>query len=174
MTDPLADTSRMIDNWERDAAGKAARFQQMAAQVEHVSITEAVADGAVSVTVGSNGIPTDVRMTEAVTRMRPEEIATNVMAAMRKAQSRYPQRLAEIVADTVGEDDPAGRHVVETAVAAFPAPEEPEPDEGDQLRFLDEDTEPGTQPPPSQSPPPRRSRRTEDDDEDGDDSIFER
>ena len=176
MTDPLADTTRMIDNWERDASQKAARFQHMAEQVEQVSITESVAGGAVSVTVGRNGIPTDVRMTEAVTRMAAEEIAANVMAAMRKAQSRYPARLAEIVAETVGEEDPAGQHIVATAERSFPSPEEEEQRDDplvDDIRFTDEDEEPRPPRPPSQPPPSRRPRPADDGEEDGRKSIFE-
>jgi DNA-binding protein YbaB len=138
MVDSVSDAERMIEDWERNAGQKAARFQQMAEQVEQVSITESVAGGAVSVTVGHNGIPTDVSMTERVLQMRPEEIASSVMAAIRKAQSRYPEQLAEILADTVGEDDPASRYLLATAEEHFPPVEEPEEPDAERLTF-DED-----------------------------------
>jgi hypothetical protein len=48
----------------------------MSERVEQISITESVAGGAVSVTVGHNGIPTDVAMTDAVRAMAPAEIAS--------------------------------------------------------------------------------------------------
>lgn len=92
MVDSVSDAEEMIDDWERNATEKAARFQHMAEQVEQVSITESVANGAVTVTVGHNGLPTNL-----------------------KAQSRYPARLAEILAETVGEDDPAARHILAKA-----------------------------------------------------------
>jgi DNA-binding protein YbaB len=141
VVDSVSDAERMIDEWGRNAGQKAARFQRMAVQVEQVSITESVAGGAVRVTVGHNGIPTDVSMTEQVLRMRPEEIASSVMAAVRKAQSRYPEQLAEILADTVGEDDPASRYLMATAEENFPPvdeSEEPEEPDGERLTF-DED-----------------------------------
>jgi DNA-binding protein YbaB len=165
MTDPLSDTMRMIENWERDAEEKAARFQAMSDRVEQISITESV--GPVSVTVGHNGIPTDITMADGVREMEPREIAANVMAAMRKAQSRYPAQLAEILAETVGDDDPAGQHIVATAERNFPAPEEEETDE-DPMRFSDVEVD--EQPPPPSPPRPPRAR--DDEDDDGDVTIF--
>jgi DNA-binding protein YbaB len=77
---------------------------RMAEQVEQVSITESVANGAVTVTVGPNGLPTDIAMTDGVRSMEPGEIAANVMAAIRKAQSRCSERLAAILADVEADD----------------------------------------------------------------------
>lgn len=180
----LTDVERMVNDWERGATEKAQRYQQMQQQVEQISITESVASGAVAVTVGHNGMPTDVRMTDAVKGMSPDEIAANVLRAMQKAQSKYPQRLQEITATTVGEDDTT-RHIVATAVEQFPdAPEEDEPQAreaaGRQLRVeteADDEPQPPRRPapptPPAPKPPPtppagRRRARSDDDDE-GDD-----
>jgi hypothetical protein len=166
MGDPLSDTRNMIDDWERNAVEKAAKFQAMADRVSEVRITESVADGAVSVTVGNNGLPTDIAMTDRVKSMAPAEIAANVMAALRKAQAKYPQALAEIVAQTVG-DDPAGRHVVATAEANFPAPlEEEPPPSGTTRRIGDIEEDEGRAAPPPR--PPRRSPGSGD----GDDGDF--
>jgi DNA-binding protein YbaB len=138
MTDPLAATERAIDQWERDAEQKAARYRAMAGEVERVSITESAAGGAVSVTVGANGIPSAVTMTDGVRKLAPDRIAAAVMEAMTKAQSRYPERLAAIMAETVG-DDSTTRHLVAQARAHFPPAEDdppprrpqPPPDDGD-------------------------------------------
>jgi DNA-binding protein YbaB len=168
MGDPLADSLSMIENWERNATEKAAKFQAMADRVAEVSITESVAGGAVSATVGNNGIPTDIAMTERVREMSPDEIAANVMAAIRKAQSRYPRALAAIVAETVG-DDPAGQHVIATAEQNFPAPEDEDEAPDERTDFDDiEDDDAGT---PRQ--PPRRPSTTDNDDNgDGTDGDF--
>jgi DNA-binding protein YbaB len=123
MVDSVSDAMRMIDDWERNATEKAAAFQRMAEQVEQVSITESVANGAIRVTIGHNGLPTDIQMTDGVRTMEPAEIASGVMGAIRKAQSRYPQRLAEILADTVGQEDPASQHILAKAKESFPAVE---------------------------------------------------
>lgn len=126
MSDPLSNIERMVDDWERNAAENARRYQNMQAEVERISITESAADGAVRVTVGANGIPSNVEMTDRVSRMRPDEIAAAVMQAMTKAQSRYPAELARIMGETVG-DTAAAQHILATARASFPAPEEPPP-----------------------------------------------
>jgi DNA-binding protein YbaB len=170
MNDSLSDSMRMIDNWERDINQKADRFQAMSQQVEQISITESVAGGAVRVTVGHNGIPTDVVMTDGVREMAPHEIAANVMAAIRKAQSRYPERLAEILAATVGEDDPAAQHILTTAEQNFPAPPEEEPAAGEPMRF--EDVEPDEEPPAPRPPRSRPASRGDDEDFDDDGTIF--
>jgi DNA-binding protein YbaB len=129
MSDPLSNIERMVSDWERNAEENAARYQNMQQEVERISITESAADGAVSVTVGANGIPTNVEMTERVSRLRPDEIAGAVMQAMTKAQSRYPQELARIMGETVGETA-ATQHILATAQASFPSAEEsPHPPE---------------------------------------------
>ncbi|MEU4442410.1 YbaB/EbfC family nucleoid-associated protein [Actinosynnema sp. NPDC050801] len=126
MTDPLAATERAVDQWERDAEQKAARYQAMAQEVQRVSITGTAAGGAVGVTVGANGIPTAVTMTDGVRKLAPDAIAAAVMEAMTKAQSRYPEQLAAIMAETVG-DDSTTRHLVAQARANFPPSEEDVP-----------------------------------------------
>ncbi|MEU5693301.1 YbaB/EbfC family nucleoid-associated protein [Actinosynnema sp. NPDC020468] len=113
---------RLVDDWERDAEEKAARYESMRQEVERISITASAAGGAVSVTVGPNGIPGAVTMTEGVSRLRPEQIAAAVMEAMGKAQAGYPAELARIVGETVGQT-PSGRHIVAVAEQNFPRPE---------------------------------------------------
>jgi DNA-binding protein YbaB len=161
----LSDVQRMVDDWERDAAQKAQRYQQMQQQVEQISITGAAAKGAVRVTVGANGIPTGVAMTDGVRKMSPDEIAAAVLKAMQQAQSRYPERIQEIVAATVGDDD-TSRHIVATAQANFPAPpdEEEEPAREAPGRQLRIETEADEEPPPPRRPKHRRPDGEEDED----------
>ncbi|HEU5472181.1 MAG TPA: YbaB/EbfC family nucleoid-associated protein [Actinophytocola sp.] len=177
MVDSVSEAMRMVDDWERDATEKAARFQRMAEQVEQVTITESVANGAVSVTVGSNGLPTNVAMSDGVRSMEPDEIAANVMAAMRKAQSRYPQRLAEILAETVGTEDPAARHILAKAEESFPSvPDEPAEPAGRPLgtpgRMNIGGVEEDEEPPPHPVKPPRRAPTDGGDEDFGDGSIY--
>ncbi|MGC7097220.1 YbaB/EbfC family nucleoid-associated protein [Amycolatopsis lurida] len=172
----LADVERMVNDWERNAAETSQKYQAMQAEVERISITESVASGAVSVTVGHNGLPTDVKMTQAVLKMSPDEIAANVLRAMQKAQAKYPERLAEITAETVG-DDATTRHLVATAVDNFPAPPEEEepPPAGQppqrQLYEAEEEAPPAAKAPPAPKPAPKPTprRKSGPDDEDGED-----
>ncbi|MGW5744550.1 YbaB/EbfC family nucleoid-associated protein [Amycolatopsis sp. NPDC003861] len=172
----LSDVERMVDDWERDAVAKSQRYEAMQAQVQQISITESVANGAVAVTVGHNGLPTAIKMTEGVRAMAPDEIAANVMKAIRKAQSKYPERMAQIVAETVGDDD-TSRHIVATAVDNFPpAPPEDEPasPEPPRRRLFEaaEEEPPAPKAPPA---PPRPTRPAPPDDDDfGDQSFLRR
>lgn len=171
----LGDVERMVDNWERDAAERARRYEQLREQVEQISITESVAQGAVSVTVGANGVPTDVSMTDGVRKMSPDEIAANVVRAMRKAQAKYPQRLQEITAATVGEDATT-RHLLATAAERFPESpaEEDEPSRpapGGQLRVEIEEEEPETPRRPRGQVPRRRPARASEDENGGFDDF---
>jgi len=138
VSDPLANVQRLVDEWERDAEAKAARYEAMRQEVEQVSITGTAADGAVSVTVGSNGIPRDVTMTDAVSRLRPDRIAAAVLTAMRDAQSRYPAELARIMGETVG-DTAATRHILAEAERNFPQPPTDEPPRGSSGGRSDDD-----------------------------------
>jgi DNA-binding protein YbaB len=150
-----SDRARMFDDWERDAVDKAARFKEMAEQVEQVEITESVAGGSIRVTVDHNGLLTDISMTDGVRWMEPAEIASGVMAAIRKAQSRYPGLLAKILADTVGSDDPAARHILARAEETFP----PDPDLAEPTEpMVFDDVEAGRAPRPR--PAPARQARS--------------
>jgi DNA-binding protein YbaB len=175
----LADVERMMADWERDAVTKSQRYQQMQAKVEQISITESVANGAVSVTVGHNGLPTDIKMTEAVRKMTPDEIAAGVLRAIQKAQSKYPERMAAIVAETVGDDDTT-RHLVATAVDNFPPPPaeeapEPAPQAPSRQLFDRAEDEAPRRPVPPPAPKPRAARPPSDDDGDfGGESFMRR
>jgi DNA-binding protein YbaB len=137
----LSHVEQLVDQWERNAVERAARYENMRQEVEQISITGSSVDGSVSVTVGHNGIPNDVRMTDGVSRMRPEQIAAAVLEAMRNAQSRYPAELARIMGETVG-DDPGARHILAEAERNFPAADTAE----------DDSTGPGPQPGPPGQP----------------------
>jgi len=167
--DDLGAAERMVDDWERDAVAKSQRYQRMQAEVERISITESVAGGAVSVTVGHNGLPTGIKMTDAVRKMQPDEIAAAVMQGIQKAQSKYPERMRAIVAETVGDDD-TSRHIVAVAEENFPPPpvEEVPPAPVEPQRQLYE--RPEEEPPPPPRPAPRRP--PPDDDGDFSDESF--
>ncbi|QUF06215.1 YbaB/EbfC family nucleoid-associated protein [Actinosynnema pretiosum subsp. pretiosum] len=119
MSDPIGNSRSLVDDWERGAQERAAKYEAMREAAERISLTGSAADGAVKVTVGPNGIPSDVVMTDAVSRLRPEEIAAAVLEAMRKAQGGYAAELARIVDETVGQTA-AGQHIVATAERNFP------------------------------------------------------
>src|SRR3954452_276577 len=108
MSDPLSSTdgdpAARLDRWAAEAKAKAQRYQAMRAQVGQVSVTESSKDGTVTVTVDSAGNVTDLRITDAVKEMSGSQAASAVLLTLRKAQSRLPEKLAEVMTDTIGDD----------------------------------------------------------------------
>lgn len=69
-------------------------------------------DGPVSVTVASSGALLDVRVADGAARLRPDAVAAMIMACVRRAQARVPERVDEVVRAAVGQDDPMGARIV--------------------------------------------------------------
>ncbi|MET8763479.1 YbaB/EbfC family nucleoid-associated protein [Lentzea sp. NPDC004782] len=114
MTGP-GSSSAGIDAWVAQAKAKAERYQEMRAQAQQISVTDT--EGPVTVTIDSSGNVTDLRIKD------HDELARAVLLTMRRAQARLPERLAEVMAETIGDD----RQTVDTIVgnyrAKFPEPQ---------------------------------------------------
>src|SRR5688500_6247618 len=54
-----AQVERGIDDWVAGVRQRADRMQQLKVQVDRIQVTETSKDGAVTVTVDANGVPTD-------------------------------------------------------------------------------------------------------------------
>jgi len=131
MSDPLfgagsRDAGARLDAWAAEAKAKAARYQAMRVQAQQVSVTASSKDGLVTVTVDSGGNVTDLKITDRVRECSGTQVAAAVLAAMRQAQAKLPQRLGEVMAATIGEDEKTISTIVDNYRSRFP---EPEPDE---------------------------------------------
>lgn len=183
MSDPLSSTdgdpAARLDRWAAEAKAKAQRYQAMRAQVGQVSVTESSKDGTVTVTVDSAGNVTDLRITDNVKEMSGSQVASAVLLTLRKAQSRLPEKLAEVMSGTIGDDQQTMNTIVGTYRAKFPEPE-PEP-EGESApervrpigRIEDETASSAPPPVPAHPPvpprpaaPPRKRESADDDDND--------
>lgn len=163
MSDPLGNSAARVDQWVARAKEKAERYQAMKAAVVQVSVTESSKDGMVTVTVDSAGNVTGLEITDRNKELSGAQVAEAVLATLRRAQSRLPERLGEVMADTIGDDQQTIDTVVGDYRAKFPEPEPEEPavDDGPpKIGAIEEDT-----PPPV---PPRPVRRPADDPDDDD------
>lgn len=113
--------TQQIDRWRAEVSEQAHRFDVTRRALDEVSVTESAAGGAIAVTVDSSGIPTGLRLGDDVGRMRPEEVATQIMACLRRAQARLVDRVGTVVAAAMG-DAPGADAIVETFRHRFPAP----------------------------------------------------
>lgn len=171
----IEDSERMVDDWVRHAEERAAKYQLMAERFTEMSVTERSSDGTVELTVSSKGILTDLRIAEQAGARSMAELSAQIMRTVQRAQSRIPELLQDVLADTVGTQDTVANHVVDEAKKTFPEPPEEDEAEDEPMRFeaeIADEPEPASPPPASQRPPapkPRRPRR-EGDDDDGDDT----
>lgn len=117
-TDEIA---QLITEWRAGVADQAKRYDAASRAIDGVSVTETAAGGAIMVTVASSGIPTDLRLGEDVGRMKPDQIASQIMACLRRAQARLADQVGAVVTDTVG--DGAGAEAIAGEYRhRFPAP----------------------------------------------------
>lgn len=95
--------TRLIAEWRTGVADQAKRYDAASRAIDGVTVTETAAGGAIMVTVASSGIPTDLRLGADVGRMKPDEIASQIMACLRRAQARLADRVGAAVTETVGD-----------------------------------------------------------------------
>ncbi|MQY20696.1 hypothetical protein NRB20_38040 [Nocardia sp. RB20] len=103
--------------WAEDLEQKAERYQDLHARMTGLSAT--ASSELVSVSVDSDGVPTDLRLTDRARGADPATISAELMACMRRAQVSLRQQVTELVHDAVGEDT-AGEHIIGGYVRRFP------------------------------------------------------
>lgn len=129
-------TERMVREWQERATEKAEKFGRMQQQVERISVTEASRDGAVRLTVSSNGMLQDLQLAESANSRPMPKLGAEIMRLVQTAQAKIPDLMQQAVADTVGLQDSAAQHVVDQARKTFPQPpdDEPEGSRADEVR----------------------------------------
>ncbi|KJK42684.1 hypothetical protein UK23_36120 [Lentzea aerocolonigenes] len=120
-------SSAGVDQWVAQARAKAERYQEMRAQAGQLSVTESSKDGLVTVSIDSSGNVTDLRITDRVRELSGAEVAAEVLLTMRRAQAKLPEKLAEVMATTIGDDPGTAETIVGNYRAKFPEPPSDEP-----------------------------------------------
>jgi DNA-binding protein YbaB len=117
MTGPTSNGSASagIDAWVAQAKAKAERYQEMRVQAQQISVT--LTEGPVTVTIDSSGNVTSLRVKD------HDELANAVLLAMRRAQAALPEKLAEVMAETIGDDKQTVDTIVGNYRAKFPEPQ---------------------------------------------------
>jgi DNA-binding protein YbaB len=175
MSDPVFGPGRemaaRVDQWTAAAREKAERYQAMQARAGQVSVTESSPDGMVTVTVDSVGNVTDLRVTDEVRDKSGAQVSSAVLTTLRRAQARLPGKLAEVMAETIGDDQRTVDTIVGNYRAKFPEPEpEEEPPGEHRIGAVEDEDDAG---PPRREPTGRPARRGGDEDEDwGDESVL--
>lgn len=137
MRDP-DETIRRMDDWAAGFAAKAERYQAAQEETERLRLTATSSDGAVSVTVGADGTVTDLVFTNKVRSFPLDELSRQILGTMRRAQAGIADRVGEVMAQQLGDEDRETRSVMLDSLRG---------------RFPDLG-EPGETPPPVPPPPP--------------------
>ncbi len=96
-------SEQRLGQWQQRIEQRAQRYEQARERVERIRVIETSRDGAIAVTVGSNGLLLDLQISDR-TPLPPSGIGAEVMGCLRRAQAKLPDLVGEAMAETVGED----------------------------------------------------------------------
>jgi DNA-binding protein YbaB len=113
-----------LDQWVAGVDARAARTAELARQVSALTAEASSEDGSITVTVGADGRLTGLEIEG------DQELADDILAAMRLAQRHLSDQVAEKVAETVGADSETGRAVVDGFQTRFGRNENETQDDG--------------------------------------------
>ena len=114
-------------SWSAHVSGRTEAAAALADRVATMAASASGDDGAITVTVASSGIPTALMLDDRVKRLSGDELAGEIMRAMRRAQAGLADRVAEAVDETVGADTETGKAVLDSFAQRFPADVAPAP-----------------------------------------------
>jgi DNA-binding protein YbaB len=157
MRDP-DEAQRKLDQWAEGLENKAQRYAAAQERTEQLRLTASSSDGAVKVTVGADGGVTDLEFGTKARTYPLEELSRQILATMHQAQSGIANQVAEVMQETLGDEDQETRSLmIGTLRSRFPEMEEEE-----------EEPPPPAPPassadtPPSQAPREKRHEAPED------------
>lgn len=172
-----------IDAWAQGLAAKADRYRVAGERTEELRLSSSSRDGSVRVTVRADGSVEGLELAGKARSMPLPELSALIIATMRKAQAGIADRVAEVMAEEIGDDDPETRSMmIDNLRTRFPNPDADEAEADDQDDD-EEEEEPQSRrtpptPPPGRAPAPpagpagnapRRPRRPAADEYDDDD-----
>jgi DNA-binding protein YbaB len=145
------EAQRRIDQWAQGFAAKAQRYQSAQERTERLRLTATSGDGAVQVTVGADGGVTDLVFSNKARSFPLPELSAQILSTMRRAQADIANRVGEVMAEQLGDEDLQTRSLVlDNLRARFPDPDA----DPDQEPVPDADAEPETATPPPDAPRP--------------------
>jgi DNA-binding protein YbaB len=117
---------RKVNDWAAGFARKAERYATVQERTEQLSLSATSPDGTVRVTVGADGVVSDLAFSNRIRTTAPEELARMVLATMRQAQAGITQRVAEVMDEVLGDEDRETRSAMLGALSARFDPEDPD------------------------------------------------
>jgi len=173
------DPVQSLDDWSAQLQRKAQRYGQFQHRLDELTITRSSDDGRVRIEVDSNGVPTDITLTDRAKGAEPAELTRAINGTLRAAQAQLRTEVESLAGEIVGDDQPVN-NILSQYQARFPDVEQSEgaaEPEHNELRIGRLDDEP-EQPDAGEMEPQPPSRRRNRDGDDWDDdwngrSVFE-
>lgn len=126
----LEDAEQMLRQFEGRIDEQLAQATRLRTEMELVRVTKHSRDGDVEATVDSTGGLVDLHLTTAAMRRGPEELAGEVLAVTRAAQSELAARMSQVMAGVLGPGSDTARFVTDTYGERFPTPAGPDAERG--------------------------------------------
>nr|WP_221472291.1 YbaB/EbfC family nucleoid-associated protein [Amycolatopsis umgeniensis] len=145
-----------MDQWAQGLEDKAQRYAAAQERTEQLRLSASSSDGAVKVTVGADGGVTGLEFGNKARTYPLEELSRQILATMHQAQAGIAGQVAEVMQETLGDEDQETRSLmIGTLRSRFPEIEDEEPPADD------------APPPPSAETPqaPREKRHEAPEDE---------
>ncbi|MGX6602058.1 YbaB/EbfC family nucleoid-associated protein [Micromonosporaceae bacterium Da 78-11] len=92
----------------------------LADRVAALSASATGGDGAVTVTVASSGIVTELLLEDRVRQLSGETLSAEILRTMRRAQAALADQAATAVDETIGADTETGKAVLDSFSQRFP------------------------------------------------------
>jgi hypothetical protein len=114
------DAEAWVRSWSAQSSTRAGATARLADRVCVLSTQASGVDGAVRVAVASNGVLTGLWLAERARDLPADDLAREILATMRRAQTALVAKVSAAVAETVGADSETGRAVLDAYVVRFP------------------------------------------------------
>ncbi|MCD0443099.1 YbaB/EbfC family nucleoid-associated protein [Glycomyces sp. A-F 0318] len=111
-TDPEAAIER-VAAWRARVDKMAADTRAMSERLEELRCTLGDPNRVVELTVDSGGMLLDLRFSERIRRIPPEEASRIVMETLGEARRRVSEETARVIGETMGEDSRAGQAIAD-------------------------------------------------------------
>lgn len=142
MDDAILDPDGARDRlaaWKGRIDKLAADTKSMSDQLQGLQIVAKDPEGMAEVRIDSTGAMVGLKLTDRISRVSPDSVASTIMATLGDARRELAQKSQEIIADTVGTETAAGRAIAESVGRQLGA----EPDKPRRRREQDDDDNSG-------------------------------
>jgi hypothetical protein len=113
--------------WKGRIDKLAADTKSMSDQLQGLQIVAKDPEGMSEVRIDSTGAMVGLKLTDRISRVSPDSVASTIMATLGDARRQLAQKSQEIISDTIGTETAAGRAIADSVGRQLGAePEKPQ------------------------------------------------